>query len=100
MHEKWLGPANSTNELVQDDGLTSTVESLAAMAKISAQETVRGQAFSSADLISSITSNPRTDFLFGTEFFSLVMPPPLSKRSDASHPFKSKQSRLLHCEKN
>ncbi|MFS7939212.1 hypothetical protein Hanom_Chr05g00449041 [Helianthus anomalus] len=52
--------------------LTRTVEPRAARARISAQETVWGQACSSLALISSITSNPRIEFLFGTDFFSLV----------------------------
>ena len=66
--------------------LTITVESLAAKAMISAQETVLGHSFSSADLILSITSNPRTEFLFGFELFSVIMLPLLSSNIDASQP--------------
>lgn len=37
-------------------------ESLAVMAKISAHETTPGHAFSTADLMLSITLNPRIEF--------------------------------------
>lgn len=63
-----------------------TVESLAAMAKISAQETVSGHSFSKADLISSMTSKPLAEFLFGLDLFSLAIFPLLSNKSEASHP--------------
>ncbi|KAL9253586.1 hypothetical protein AKJ16_DCAP06598 [Drosera capensis] len=68
--------------------LTKTVESLAAMMTISAQDTVSGHSFSSADLISSMTSKPRTECLFGIDLFSLTMVLLLSRSSDASHPYK------------
>lgn len=65
---------------------TSTVESLAARAIMSAQDTVLGHSFSNADLISSITSNPRAEFWFGTDLFSVIMFLLLSNRIDASQP--------------
>lgn len=64
-----------------------TVESLATIAMISAQETVLGHAFSRADLISSKTSNPRAEFLLGIDPFSLIMLPLLSRSIDASQPY-------------
>lgn len=67
--------------------LTMTTESLAVIARISAQETVWGHAFSTAALISSMTSNPRTEFLLGLEPFSETMFPLLSSNNDASHPW-------------
>ena len=66
--------------------LTKTVESLAAMAKRSAQDTVRGHSFSSADLISSRTSKPRAESLLGFDLFSLAMVPLLSISNEASQP--------------
>lgn len=67
--------------------LTTTVESLATIAMISAQETVLGHAFSRADLISSMTWNPRTEFWLGIDPFSLIMLPLLSRSIDASQPY-------------
>lgn len=63
------------------------MESRAASASISAQETVFGHSFSNADLISSITSNPLAEFLFGFDLFSLMMVPLLSSSTDASQPY-------------
>ena len=63
-----------------------TVESRAARARTSAQETVRGQAASSAAFISSTTSNPLAESLFGLDRFSLTTDALLSSRIDASHP--------------
>lgn len=71
---------------------TRTVESLAASARISAQETVCGQAFSSSDLISSMTWNPLAEFRLELDPFSLIMLPLLSNNSDASQPCKSRQT--------
>lgn len=65
---------------------TETTASLAAMAIISAQETIPGHAISNANFIRSITSKPLSEFLFGTAFFSLTIPSTSSKRTDASHP--------------
>jgi hypothetical protein len=65
---------------------TMTVESRAARARMSAQETVPGQAASSAALISSMTSKPLAESLLGLDRFSLTMDPLLSSRSDASQP--------------
>ncbi|KAK6924426.1 Phospholipase-like [Dillenia turbinata] len=69
--------------------ITRTVESLAARANISAHETVAGQHSSSADFISSMTSNPRAEFLLGIDIFSLIMLPVLSRSSEASQPYKT-----------
>jgi hypothetical protein len=63
-----------------------TVESRAARARMSAQETVPGQAASRAALISSMTSKPRAESLLGLDRFSLTMDPLLSRRIDASQP--------------
>lgn len=68
-------------------GFTSLTESLAAMANISAQETTPGQTFSTADLMSSITLNPRAEFRFGTAFFSPVNDDVSSSSNDPSHPY-------------
>lgn len=62
---------------------TRVTRSLVARAMISAQETTLSHSFSTADLMSSITSYPRT-LRFGDAFFSLFEP---SRRSDASHPY-------------
>jgi hypothetical protein len=53
--------------------LTRTVESLAASVTMSAQETVWGHALSRTTLISSMTSKPLREFLFGNDPFSLIM---------------------------
>lgn len=66
--------------------LTKTLESLAAIAKRSAQETVWGHSFSNADLISSITSKPRAEFRLGLDLFSEIIRPLLSSRTDPSQP--------------
>lgn len=64
--------------------ITRTTESLAAMANISAQETVPLHALSTALLIVSTTSNPLTEFRFGTANFSPVLSP--SSSIDPSQP--------------
>nr|ACR36203.1 unknown [Zea mays]ACR36516.1 unknown [Zea mays] len=68
-----------------------TVESRAASARMSAQETVAGQAASSAALISSMTSKPLAESRLGLDRFSLTMDPLLSSSSEASQPL-TKQS--------
>ena len=75
---------------------TRRVESLAASARVSAQETVCGHAFSSSDFISSITSNPLAEFLLAFDLFSLIMVPLLSNNSDPSQPCKSRQPFLIN----
>lgn len=70
--------------------LTRTVESLAARARMSAQETVPGHSLSSAALIWSTTSNPLTELRLGLESFSLTILGLLSSRIDASQPFTKK----------
>lgn len=69
--------------------LTSTVEPRAARARMSAQETVWGHASSNLALISSITSNPLIEFLFGPDPFSLTMLALSSNKMDASQPCKN-----------
>lgn len=66
--------------------LTLTTESLAEMARISAQDTTPGHAASTADLMLSITSNPRAEFLLGFAFFSPVKLDVSSSRIEPSHP--------------
>jgi hypothetical protein len=66
---------------------TRAVESRAARATMSAQETVPGQAASRAALIWSITSNPLREFLFGLDPFSLTMLLLLSNSTEASQPY-------------
>lgn len=55
-------------------------------AKISAQETMPGHAFSTVDLMLSMTSNPLTEFTFGAALFSPVKLDVSSRSSDPSHP--------------
>ena len=50
--------------------LKRTVESVVARANMSAQGTVIEQAFPSADLISSMTSNPQVELQLGFDLFS------------------------------
>lgn len=64
-----------------------TTESRAAMARMSAHETMPGQAFSTAVFISSITSNPLAEFLLGFAFFSPVKLAVSSSSNDPSHPY-------------
>ena len=72
---------------------TRTVESRAARARMSAQETVPGQAASRAGLIWSTTSNPLREFLLGLDPFSLTMLLLLSNSTDASQPYTSNSIR-------
>lgn len=65
---------------------TIATESRAAMAKISAHETTPGQTFSTFDFISSTTSNPLAELIFGPEVFSPVKDDVSSSRIDPSHP--------------
>lgn len=67
---------------------TRTTESLAAIARISAQDTVSGQTYSRSAFIASITSNPLSEFAFGAALFSPTNPPGgmSSSNTDASHP--------------
>jgi len=66
--------------------LTMTTESLAAMAKISAQDTTPGHTFSTAVLILSMTLNPRADRLLGIACCSPVKLAVSDKSIDPSHP--------------
>ena len=65
-------------------GLTKTTASRAAIATISAQDTIPLHEFSTALLIVSTTSNPLTEFRLGKANFSLSLP---SSSIDASHPY-------------
>ena len=76
--------------------ITRTTESRAAIVRISAQDTVLGHAFSSSLFISSITSNPLAEFLFGPDPFSLTMLPLSSSSIDWSHPCHTKYT--FYCE--
>ena len=62
-------------------------ESLAAIAKTSAHETTPGHTFSTADLMLSTTSNPRTELRLGAAFFSPVKEDVSSSSNDPSHPY-------------
>lgn len=50
---------------------TKNTESRAAMVRISAQDTRPGHAFSTVDLMASMTSKPRVELMLGAAFFSL-----------------------------
>lgn len=76
--------------------LTISTESLAAIARTSAQETTPGHTASTADLIWSITSNPRAEFLFGFAFFSPANFDVSSSRMDPSHPCNVCLSNLVY----
>ena len=56
------------------------------MAKISAQDTTPGHAFSTADLMLSITVNPRAELRLGPAFCSPVKLDVSSSRIEPSHP--------------
>ncbi|KAM0067555.1 hypothetical protein Hdeb2414_s0002g00062661 [Helianthus debilis subsp. tardiflorus] len=59
------------------------------MIMISAQETVRGQAVSSASLISSTTSYDRNESMFDKDSFSPSIVGVSSNNIDPSHPCQS-----------
>lgn len=71
-----------------EDIVTTTTESLAAMARMSAHETVSGHTDSRSDFIESITSNPRREFRLGGAVFSPTSPSVSSNNTEASHPCK------------
>lgn len=66
-----------------------TTESLAAMAKISAHDTIPGHVFSTAVLMSSTTFNARIDPLLGTAVCSPVNLAVSANSIDASHPWRN-----------
>jgi len=66
---------------------TSATASLEAIIMISAQETTPGQAFSTASLTSSTTSNDLSEFMFERANFSPSMVGVSSSNIEASHPF-------------
>uniref|UniRef100_A0A0E0C0B2 Uncharacterized protein n=1 Tax=Oryza meridionalis TaxID=40149 RepID=A0A0E0C0B2_9ORYZ len=88
-----------TNVKASTAGVLGTVESRAARARMSAQETVPGQAASRAALISSTTSKPLREFRLGFDPFSLMMVVLLSRSTDASHPYTMLKDvgKRLHC---
>lgn len=69
---------------------TRTTESLAAIARTSAQETVPGHINSSSDFIVSMTWNPLSEFKFGAAAFSPTKPPASSNKTEPSQPYKNK----------
>jgi hypothetical protein len=66
---------------------TSETDASDAMARISAQETMPGQALSNAVFMSSTTPKPLTELLFGPASFSLSMVSVLFNKIDPSHPY-------------
>jgi len=66
---------------------TSETDASDAMARISAQETMPGQALSNAVFMSSTTPKPLTELLFGAASFSLAMVSLLFNKIDPSHPY-------------
>lgn len=66
---------------------TIATESAAAMARISAHDTIPGHIFSTADFMLSITSNPRAELLFGAACCSPVKVGVSSSRIDPSQPY-------------
>lgn len=73
-------------EMIIRGRLTITTESLAVMARTSAHETTPGQAFSTADFISSTTLNPLAEFAFAVAFFSPMKEDVSSRSTEPSHP--------------
>lgn len=71
---------------ILDFFLTATTESLAATAKMSAQDTVLGHKFSNWDLMVSITLNPLRELLLGPAVCSPVKVALSFRRTDASQP--------------
>lgn len=81
--------------------LTKTTPSLAAMARISAQDTVLPpQAASTRVLMVSMTSNPLAEFRFGNAFFSPVKVGVSSSSIDASQPCMDQSNEIACYEKN
>jgi len=67
--------------------LTATTESLAATARISAQETTPGHKLSNSDLMLSITPKPLMEFTLGPADCSPVKLDVSFNSTDASHPW-------------
>ncbi|CAA6656940.1 unnamed protein product [Spirodela intermedia] len=66
-----------------------TVESRAAIVRMSAHDTTPGHTFSTRDLIRSMTENPRTELLLGLAVFSPIKFPVSSRSIDPSQPWKN-----------
>jgi hypothetical protein len=79
---------------------TRRTESLATIARISAQETVSGQTDSRSDLMASITSNPLSEFKLGGAVFSPTKFSVSSSSTEASHPCKTHNVHHDHCNYN
>ena len=71
---------------------TSVDDNSAERARISAQETVLGQAFSTAVLIWFTTSKPLRELIFGKASCSVTMVSVLFSKTDASQPCYSHRS--------
>lgn len=72
--------------------LTRTTASLAAMIRISAQETTPGQTPSKVSLASSITSYDLNEFIFDKDNFSPSMFDVSSSNNEPSHPYKIQEN--------
>lgn len=68
---------------------TRTTESLAAIVRMSAQDTTPGHSDSISDFMASISSNPLNEFAFGAAVFSPTKLGVSSNSTDASHPCKT-----------
>lgn len=71
---------------------TKTTDTWEAIVRISAQDTVLGQALSIWVFILSMTLNPLAEFAFGRASFSVLNDVELSSRIEASQPYKT----MLH----
>ena len=76
-------------------GLTRTEPTSAAIAKISAQETIPGQLSSTAVLMLFTTSKPLSEFRFGSASCSLSMVSVLFSKTDPSQPCHQNNNFIL-----
>ncbi|CAA7405231.1 unnamed protein product [Spirodela intermedia] len=74
--------------------LTSATASLAATARMSAQETIPGQDASSSSLMPSTTSKPLREFAFGPAVFSPANAGESSSSTDPSQPCAGERESL------
>uniref|UniRef100_A0A7C8ZLU4 Uncharacterized protein n=1 Tax=Opuntia streptacantha TaxID=393608 RepID=A0A7C8ZLU4_OPUST len=93
LESSWLAVKLSSlpNFTSQSGPPLKATASLAAMTMISAQETTPGHASSSANLISSTTSNDLNEFILDRASFSPTIVGVSSNKTDPSHPL-TKQS--------
>lgn len=75
--------------------LTRTEPTSAAIAKISAQETVCGQLFSTSVLMLFTTSKPLSELAFGSASCSLSMVSVLFSKTDPSQPYHKNNNFIL-----